>query len=430
MDVLVPARAEIYGDLSFDTAYIRNLLDRMILGKPLTRENMGAFISEVYRTGNYLFVTCRMNTQNNNARFEVHLNPVKQKTARLLIGGSYRGTIANDAISKLNLSTTLQWRGLTGPGSVLSFSATLVNDFAVRFQFMHPLFQKTFVQAGAEFMQDQDFITSGFEGREITGSRVLRAEGGMNVGIKFNREHLFIFGPRLVWMDTSRVESVPEIPAESHDAGTAEPVNFGIPFSLDYTFSTLDFPCLPTRGYFVNVNNQAILTLRGDGDSNLPPVYDVIAVDFTAVVSLNEQVSVAASLFAGSDVTMNLAKVPAQMPVFGFNNFDRMFFPQVAGKQHYGAHKGAAALTLQLHPWKNVTILGGQLFFSVGAGIGQVVPVFTDFSAGKLLWNANLATGFRISDAFGVQLRFGAGAREFTNRVTPFISFDIGSFRL
>jgi hypothetical protein len=46
------------------------------------------------------------------------------------------------------------------------------------------------------------------------------------------------------------------------------------------------------------------------------------------------------------------------------------------------------------------------------------------------LWNANFGTGFRLNDAFGVQLRFGAGTRELTNQVTPFISLDIGNFRL
>jgi NTE family protein len=363
---------------------------------------------------------------------------VARKTAVVLLGGSYRGTFSSDAISKLDLTTALQWRGSTGPGSVLSFSATFMNDFSARFQFMQPLSQKTFVQVGAEFAQDQDVITAGYSRREITGSRILRGEGGMKVGVKFDRNHLFTFGPRLVWMDTSRVEGIPEIPTETAGDGIASPANFGVPFSLDYSFSTLDFPCLPTRGYFVNVNNQAILTLKGDSSSlddrgdplPMPPVYDIVSVDFTAVVPLNEQLGVAVSLFAGSDVTMNLAKVPTQMPVFGFNTFDRMFFPQIAGKQHYGAHKAAAAITLQFHPWKNVTIFGGQLFFSVNAGIGEVAPAFADFSGDTFLWNLNAATGFRLNDAFGVQLRFGAGSKEFTNELKPFISLDIGNFRL
>jgi NTE family protein len=211
-------------------------------------------------------------------------------------------------------------------------------------------------------------------------------------------------------------------------------VTAAIPFTAAYTFSTLDYPCFPTKGYYARVTNTVVLPLRGGtGDTAagpLPAVYDVAQVDFSAVIPVSPQITLAANIFAGSDVTGNLADIPTQMPTFGFNTFDRSYFPQIAGKQAYGAHKGAAAVTLQFHPWTTATILGGQLFFSATAACGQVAARFSEFDGHTLLWNTSIGAGFRVADAFGVQIRFGAGTREYTDSPVPFVALDIGNFRL
>jgi NTE family protein len=105
-----------------------------------------------------------------------------------------------------------------------------------------------------------------------------------------------------------------------------------------------------------------------------------------------------------------------------------MYFPQLAGKAETGAIRAAALLILQYQPWKNLTILGGQMLFSLSGVVGQITDDWRDFPGKPLLWNASVNAGLRLGETFGLRVQAGAG-RSSGGRVAPFLSVDIGSFR-
>jgi NTE family protein len=244
----------------------------------------------------------------------------------------------------------------------------------------------------------------------------------MLVGVVFNAFHSLQAGPAIMWMNTDE-GFTDELSNADREYPNAR-ARIAIPLTLSYTFNTLNYQTLPTSGIFMQITDTAVFPLSTE---ELPFVYNMSKVDFSVVFPAGKRFSIATNLFVGTDTTQNLQKIPYQMPVFGYNSFDRMYFPHVSGKTMYGAHKGAMQLALLFQPWDNVTILGGQLVFSVSAAVGEVIMGYDDFDKDDLLWNTSFNVGVRINKTFGVQIRIGAGA--FDETIMPFLSLDVGTIR-
>ncbi len=430
-----PDRNGVYDDLPYlipevlvtsgaavqDMDYIETYFEK-IRNKPLTPDALNDFISAVYHTGNYTLAIPRIDTRYAQTRLELRLHQIEKENWLIIPGAAFEGTVSDQSVSKLTFSLDIQFRGLTGTGSVLSVKSTMINNLGAALMYMQPIGAHSYVQLSADVIVEQEFVTSGFQRHELQGNRLSYSSTGLLFGVKFGSYHRMQIGGSIYWMDTDG-NATEELEIQQNkyrqtSASIAAPLNIG------YTFDTFDYPSFPTRGFYVKFDDTGVFPLLA---TEAPVAFNLCRVDFTAAVPLARNFSIIFNVFAGSDISMQLAKIPSFIPLFGYTLGDRTYFPQMAGKQQYGTHKAAAQIVFQFQPWQNLTIMGGQMFFSVSGSIGEVAMEYTDFTVKDIKWNASFNTGIRISKTFSVMFRLGAGTTK--NTIIPFISVDFGTIR-
>jgi NTE family protein len=401
---LVPRRLLISGAYASDRLYIERAFSRLLLDKEMDRENLAAFLDRVYSTGNYLLANIRTDTRDGEVNLELLLFPEKKEKTLLMAGGSYQGTLAANAISKMILSSGLLFKGLTGPGSGLLLGASVMDELSFRMLYHQPLSPVVLLSASAEIAQDRDLIASGFSDTEVEENRLLRASAEIKGSFRLGRHNTISLSPEFFWEET----------AESAALG----------LQAAYIFDNLDYPFLPGSGLYAGVKNDVYFPLQPESG-----VYDTASLDIRAAIKLNGKFSITAGAFAGSYLGGWSADGATDTPpsFLGFTDFDRIYFPHIPGKHRLGFQKAAISLGLQFQPWQSLTVLGGQLIFSLSASAGEIPePDWSDFSPETLIWNASFNTALRLTRSFGLQLKIGIGG-DGTNPPGPFISFDIGS---
>lgn len=435
-DPLEPDRVSIYDELpllaaqdihitgaaSEDIAYIRTVFNK-IANLPLTPERIGYLIDEIYRTGHYLFVISRIDTRYAKNIIDLHLHQVKHNTINILLGIHYQGTLTNTSSSKFGLSADIQFRNITGPGSLVSINANILNNLSAEILYLQHLSTKAYIQASASFNTEQNFILRGFKNLDQTETySITSAEGIVIGGVRFTPQHHLFYGGAIKWFDTSLAltENLsPYIAKYPNQLTVAAPITGG------YVFDTLDAYTFPTKGVYASIKATGIFPIT---ESNAPIALLTCEADARGIIPIGRRFSIILNGFVGTEPLELLPHIPTAIPVFGYHYQDRIFFPQMTGKQAYGIHKMAYSFGIQFLPWQQLTILGGQLFLALSGGFGDVLMKYTDFNVKHLDWYGAFNTGLRITRNFGILIRFGAGT--FQNTIAPFISLDIGNIRL
>ncbi|WP_428770179.1 patatin-like phospholipase family protein [Treponema sp. HNW] len=403
-----------------DKHYIEHLFTRMA-GKPFTKEAWHRLSAAVIDTGNYTAAVPRIDVRGGKNVLELYLHQKPDENGLLLQSLNFAGTASSASSAVLTLSTALQFRGLSGTGSALSLKISYVNNTALEFLFFRPLGPKAFFQTEVSVSHEPEFFSSNFDFHPAGGSLIRRAGLETGVGILFNQRHTLLNKAGLYWLDTR--QAVPEHSPWLFDAYNKTGFDFAAELSTCYTFSNLNYRTFPTRGFFSATQPSAVFPLGGDYKT---AAFERITTDFTAAIPLSSRITVLCSLFAGSSPSELLKKVPSLIPVYGFNLKDRMFFPHVTAKRKFGVHKASASLSLQIQPWEQLTVLGGQIFFSVNGAVGDVWPDYESFLyKPDLAWRASAGAGLRIKDMFGMRVCAGAGNSD--GKISPFISCDFGN---
>lgn len=424
---IILKRMTVSGTVGKDANYIRKMFSR-IKNQPLKEEALHAFFDSLYATGRYARIVIRLNTNEaDNAVLEVYLTPVKTKTGLVLLGGNYEGTYSSDSSSSLALSADAQYRGFSGEGSVLSVSASCLNTAAFRMMYMQPLGARFFLRFSAEYEKRKRWIISGWNsmpaGFFISGKKSAEVE----FGFPFSEYHFLLAGAGIHQFDTT----------ESEIAGKKA---FAGDFSAAYTFNFLNHQSFPTKGWYVSARGLGVLPVS---DTNTVRIFETAALDVCSAFSFGRKISFVVSGYSGFCFSEQLQKLPHLLPVYGFSDGDRRFFPQIAGTAQFGLHKIVIGGALQFAPWDQITIFGGQAFFSVSGAAGNVWQSFADMTLAELHWRASADAGIRITENFSVILRIGAGttsasarksvpfnaAESHQKQVRPFVSFDFGSIR-
>jgi hypothetical protein len=157
-----------------------------------------------------------------------------------------------------------------------------------------------------------------------------------------------------------------------------------------------------------------------------PEPFDLASIDLTASIPLGSYFSIAASGFGSS--LFGRPELPPGISAFDFENLQRIYFPHAAGI-FSGEKRAALALALHFEPWKNLSILGGRLIFSLAASAGRAGSFewneWGDFVKNDLVWNTSLGAALVPVRNFGLQIRAGAGGGG-GRQPAPFISLDMG----
>jgi NTE family protein len=403
LPAISPQGIVISGALPSDRGAIEKSFARLIRGKPLDQDNLSAFIGKIYRTGNYRFVLARADVRSGAAQLELKLYPGDNKKTLLLAGGAYQGTLSSDSISKLALSSGIQFRGLSGPGSALTLGSSVLDVLAFRIMYLQPLSSWAFISASGGIARDQDIVVQGPLSNSGAVSQVLAASGSLKSGFRMGRHTAFSIAPEFFWAN------------DGEDQGKT------LALAAALSMSTLDYSLFPSRGIFAELGNSLFFPLPVDTGTS----YDRISLDLAAAIPLGSKFSIIAR--GGADTTLGPGDLPGLMPFGKFDNFDRVYFPHLAGRQPYAAHKAAASLSFQYQPWKNMTILGGQMVLSLSAAAGETMDSWDEFNTDRIIWNGSFNIGLQLNKAFGMQFRAGAGGTG-SQRAAPFIALDIGSF--
>jgi NTE family protein len=408
------------GELPGDQAYIRLQYERLLEGRPVTRDSLAAFIDTIYKTGSYNFVIARIDARTGRPLLELRLLHTDPRSAYLVFGAGFQQTISSDALIKWMITIDAQFRGLTGPGSVLALGTSpLAQSF--RSLFFQPLNQRLYFLARLEAVQDTDRITSGFTWRGQAGGSMVIAEIRAGLGYKIDESNTAAFDA--FWFAGAYLEGVTDyfsFTNAAHSDINAQTLGL----SLNWQRDTLDFPVFPRRGVYLKLENTAAFPL-GLGKFLFT---DTVSADFTAVLPAAGHVSLALNAFAGAEITGNLRESPALTMLRGFNTADRLFFPQISGRQRYGAMKGAASAVVQFQPFTGAKILGVDWFLGLSGSAGAIADGFDALYRDQVYWNALFNTGVRFTPSFGAVLRIGAGKGAHEG-ITPVIALDLGSLR-
>ena len=403
---IIPASIKITGALDRDLAYIEKYFSRLLRGKPLEPANLEDFIIRVYETGNYRFAAVRVDTRQGTTELELLLHQKNHTGTVFLLGGSYRGTFSGDSINKIIVQGSVQIQGLSGPGSILSLNSSLIDVLSFGLFYLQPLSPMTFVTARTEIMLDKEITASGFNIKDANENRLFLITGEIMGGILIDRYStvkagaLFFTNPQ-------------DSPAGDDGRNTV------LGFGAAYTFNTLDYLFMPSRGIYASLENRLYFPLP----FKEPQFFDILSLDLQGILPVGKKLSIVAGTYAGSDLGSNLSRLES-LPA-GFTAFDRQYFPNVCSTDYYYPHKAAASLSIQFQPRKNLSILGGQLIASLSVSAGELLNEWEDFEFDNVIWNTSLNIGLRIKNNFGFLLRVGVGSNG-SDSVMPFIALDIG----
>ena len=418
---IVPNRIVLYGAVKSDEAFIHEVFKR-IKGKSLTPTNLKFLVNSIYNTGNYSLVLPRVDVRPQQTVIEIRLQQKEKENWIIIPNATFMGTLTDDSITKLTLSLDLQFRGLTGTGSVMSLKTTAINNFGASWLYLQPLGPHAYLQLSAAAHLDQEFITSGFTSRTITADKFAYTNIDFLWGLKFNEKHKIQTGGAIYWINTEEVNN-PDLEAR-FELYPDSIVNSVAPLNIRYTFSTFDTPIFPNKGFYVQLDSTGVFPIM---NKNVPVAFNMTKIDFSAAIPVAPKFSLIINTMAASDPSLQLEQIPNLIPFFGLTLGDRMFFPNISGSQQYGTQKFAAQAVLQFQPWDDITVIGGQLFFNITGTAGIIAMNYKDFSTDGINWNASIGAGLRINKTFSVMLRVGSGTTHRT--VMPFISLDIGSIR-
>ncbi len=432
---LAIATVSLQGALPSDKSYLLKRLQE-IQGSSLSQDVLEEVFHAVRLTGNYQLAILRSIQGKADVDLQISLTPTVQKNIRLSLGVDFRLTTGMASSSQFNLSPELQFRGLTGPASVIALRGTFIDDLGGKILYFQPLTPNVYVQVDSHFHQDKYARTSRNQSIPTQVQQISRWKNEISLGFRTLTNNLLKVSGFHHYLNTNEPafnqdRILSQFMKDSHmeyqhlhDIGVK--LNFVLDFQDKHIFSE--------RGFYSDFWTKLFFPLQNPQLNNFAIL---TGADMHYAIPLSPKFTLSFKAFAGFDVMERLESMPGYIVLEGFNNYDRSYFPQIPSEDRYGSHKLAAGLSLQFKPLPWLTIFGGDLFFRVNASVGNVAYKFQDILPLKqdireadwkqpLLWNSSLGVGLGFSESFTVYLRGGVGSTS-RGRITPFLAIDIGS---
>src|SRR5574344_688157 len=410
-DYLTVTSLEITNAEPDDEKYIRKLFAKM-QENPLTESSYETLTQNIYHLGKYRNVITRITGDASNRTLHLILYPESKESGLALLAVTLETALAMDSSCTFTLSSDLQWRGLSGYGSIISAKLSLLNGIETEFLFRQPIGPLVFSQLTTNYYTNTHTIRSGWEYHH---SKTLSDEGAyanLKFGIsRTDTKQVFATDAGIRWLNTT------DMITNGVNAMAGD-------FSVEYLLNTLDYPCFPTQGAYISVKGTGILPIT---DHATAPICDTTTLDAVGAFHLTNDLNVVLNGYMGMALSEQLKKLPGYYPVYAFSLADRRFFPQISSLESWGLHKFALGAALQYEPGSSITVFGMNVLLSLSGAVGNVWQEYSEMSLSGLQWYASVNAGIRIQNSFGMLLRFGAGTT--CGTVRPFISADIGSIR-
>ena len=411
---LIPTKLVVQGELKQDSKYIRNSFKK-IYDKELSEESFTNFMRDIYLTGNYTSVRPRIVYNEDETKLQLFLTQKEKHSSKILLGVDFQQTISSMSTTIFNFSPEIQLRGLTGIGSVLALRGTSINDYGLSLYYFQPFNPYIFLQLDSNLMNKRFASTPNVMLEFPRIQDTLTWKNNIIAGVRTSKGNLVEIGS---YFNCCKNKS-----ADSLDDENIKTKNAGI--NLKYTYDSRDRSLFSNKGFFMDVETSVAVPISKTVD--FEDFFIKSKLDVRKNFSCGKKVSIGLSGTIGSDILQGLEKTPFLIPSEGFSTYDRIYFPQISDNSAYGLHKAAVAMSIQFQPWKNLTILGGQVIFRVMASCGNVIYNWDEMFQ-NMLWNTGIGAGVKIKEGLSIFIRGGIGSTK-TQELTPFFAMDIGSIR-
>lgn len=397
---LVPTKLQINNAWNEDLKLINKSFEH-IQNKELTTESFNDFVNSIYKTGHYKHVRARFINTDDECICNLILNP-KDKTSLMILSGiNIQQTVfGQDMSSYFNFNTAIQIRDFTTADSLFSVRGTFLNNWAADVLYFQPFTKNTYTSFNTAF--NHEIYKTGNDYRFWTNHLAL--------GINYFANTLFEAG---FLYDYSGIS--PQSSTNFIDQG----------FTAGYfTHLRVDFhdqPCFSSKAFYLDAYGKFINPLKDQTWNNDNSAL-LLYADSRFSFPITKRFSVTGNLAAGYDFLGNLTDQPYMAALHGFNNFDRIYFPQNGSKTEISDRKFGSALSLQYCLNDELTIAGGKLYVLANGTYGTL----NNFD--NVQWSASAGLGFRAVDSFNIFVRMGVAGIN-TSDVRPIITCDIGALR-
>lgn len=405
---------KVTGAIDNDEFYI-NLAFKGIKDKELTEDDYLKFSRILYHAGKYNTVVSRITGTEGDYTLDLLLRPVEPQKGVILIGGTYAGTMGYSSKSDFSLSADVQWRGLTGYGSLVSAHVSAVDGFSGGLTFRHRFTGGMFVQLDSDYTDSFTMIRPGMKNTISYVYSVKDFSTYLRTGYSFLTDSQLIMGSAGIRLfDTGDV-----LEGIGGKSSAAE-------FNLSYTSNLIDRICFPHKGFYLQTGCTGVVPITYYESAHF---FDKSELDVTAAIPLGSRFTFVTGGYAGADFTQNLLDVKAIAPIYSFSPADRRFFPQIAEAFSYCTCMGAASASFCYSPESGLDMLGMKLSLGVSGAVGKASRRIDSISDSSLIWRSSFDVGVGITNAFCAILRLGAGTTV-DYSILPFVSFDVGKIRL
>lgn len=447
---------QVEGLLPIDQKYIESQFLK-IKDLPFTTEIFHDFMDRLMLTGNYQNIKARIYEKDSGNELLLKMTQENPKSAKLCIDIDFTQTISTRMTSMMNFITGFQYRGLTGRGSVLSLMVKTVNDYGLNFYYLQPLNTNIFIEynfiAEDKRYPQLPFGLSSGDWAEYDSYK--RIDTKLDIGARTDTGRTIKFGGYYKYVSSRDVRDItffndeflknyetyadltsPELLYSVSDLYARTPQSAlsarSAGIFLEYEINKLDRKIFSHKGIFFNLNTKYVFPYT----DSWTPLSQLLMITATgkSSIPLGPYASINTTTTLGTDVFGNLPNSASPMLVEGYTNFDRIYFPQICGPSNFGSCKLAAAVSIQMEPWKQLTILGGDVLLTLNGTIGNVTQSFTEMipdtsyneEVYPILWTGGAGLAIKIKSAYSIYMRFGA-ASTMQKSITPFFSLDIGS---
>ncbi len=416
LPLLVVDDIVLHNAFTYDEKMIRKEFEK-IQGRPIGEKEIEVFLKSIYETSNYLMITSRFNSSNDQTVLELQF--YQKKFESVLIGAvqTFEGSISRSSSWEISTAATVQFYDFLGLGGIFSLQGSLLSKSGLEMRHLQPITDKVFLRSTINAFQIIDIEHSGFSQTAVQDSYFREGTAAFALGVFFSPKHKLLNEVGIHWIDSTRTST-------ALGDGVFNADDLDIVYTVDaysrYTYNNLDSLVFPSKGFYSDITVLGGVPLD---DSDAPTLFEVLSIDSILAVPFNANFSFVLNSFVGLNTSQVLTNQSELVIKYGFTTYDRVFFPHVMQRYSYGIHKLALKADFQFQPDNALTVLGGKLFFGLGGAIGNVWNDYSSLSSlDDYTWQASALTGVRITDSLGINVRIGAG--EYSTGIEPFASID------
>jgi len=383
-----------------------------IIGTIPSEAQLEKAIGPLETLGIYEYIRVRRTAEEEIPTISVLLTKRAVPGHSLRLGIDYASTYSGSTVSRLSLSPSVIFRGLTTEDSRLAVNLRILDSPALEASFVQPIGGYLFVEGFFSARQDTETYSSDSAVSYLYQTQAM--DIGINVGANPARWAEVSIGLSYEW-----IQSDPIPDTRAGDAAGSIPMGHAL-----FSIHRFDSPVLPTKGASIRLRYDQSLSEAGTAR-----IFRTLVSEGLYIPSLHIPFSFAVWGKVGSDFSEYADDSTAAPLPYKPDLANRHFFPgPLEVSERIGSHIAGLGgeIKFQLN-WASRAI-GFPSFLLVQTAAGAVLQDSSEINQVSDLthWDAALGIGARLNDGFGVSFRLGV-LRGFDGDLRSFIAFDLGS---